>query len=105
MTEFLEGFVPYPPDLAQEYRRRGYWKGRTLGEHLDAWVASYPERVAVVAGEERISYRELGARSLNAATHLAALGIRPGDRIVMQPNNIPEFSTSLSGCSGSAPCR
>lgn len=91
MTETLEGFVPYPPDLAQEYRRRGYWKGRTLGEHLDAWVARYAERIAVVAGNERISYRELGARSFNAATHLAALGIRPGDRIVMQLNNIPEF--------------
>jgi len=91
MTETLEGFVPYPPALAEEYRRRGYWKGRTLGEHLDAWVARYAERIAIVAGDARIRYRELGARSFNAATHLAALGIRPRDRVVMQLNNIPEF--------------
>lgn len=91
MTELLEGFVPFPPDVAQEYRRRGYWKGRTLGEHLDDWVARYAERIAIVAGDERISYRELGARSGYAATHLAALGIRPRDRVVMQLNNIPEF--------------
>ena len=51
MTEPLEGFVPYPPELAQEYRRKGYWKGRTLGEHLDAWVDRYAERVAIVAGD------------------------------------------------------
>ena len=91
MTELLEGFVPYPTELAQEYRRRGYWKGKTLGEHLDDWVARFGTRIAIVAGDERISYRELGARSVNAATHLAALGIRPRDRVVMQLNNIPEF--------------
>lgn len=91
MTERLEGFVPYPAELAADYRRRGYWKGLTLGDHLDDWVKRYGGRLAIVAGEQRISYRELGARSTNAATHLAALGIRARDRVVMQINNIPEF--------------
>jgi 2,3-dihydroxybenzoate-AMP ligase len=91
MTEPLEGFVPYPNDMADEYRRKGYWKGITLGEHLDRWVERYGERVAIIAGDERISYRALGERSINAATHLAALGIRPRDRVVIQLNNIPEF--------------
>ena len=91
MNEPLEGFVPYPAEVAQEYRRRGYWKGKTLGEHLEDWVARFGARIAIVAGEERISYRDLGERVANAATHLAALGIRPRDRVVMQLNNIPEF--------------
>jgi len=90
-TRTLEGFVPFPAGLAEEYRRKGYWKGKTLGAHLDDWVACFGDRIAVVAGEERISYRDLGARSVNAATHLAALGIGRGDRVVMQLNNVPEF--------------
>jgi 2,3-dihydroxybenzoate-AMP ligase len=91
MTQPLEGFVAYPAQVAETYRRKGYWKGLTLGEHLDAWVARYGDRVAIVAGEQRISYRELGARVDCAASHLAALGIRPRDRIVVQLNNVPEF--------------
>ena len=91
MTELLEGFIPYPAEAADDYRRRGYWKGITLGDHLDEWVKRYGERIAVVAGEERISYRELGARVDHVASHVAALGIRPRDRVVMQLNNVPEF--------------
>ena len=91
MSELLEGFIPYPAEVAEEYRRRGYWKGLTLGDHLDDWVRRYGERIALVAGEQRISYRELGERVERAASHLAALGIAPGDRIVVQLNNIPEF--------------
>src|SRR3989304_600520 len=90
-TRTLEGFVPFPADLAEEYRRKGYWRGRTLGEHLDDWVARFGDRIAVVSGEERITYRDLGARVACAASHLATLGIRPRDRVVMQLNNVPEF--------------
>jgi len=91
MSEPLEGFVPYPADLAEDYRRKGHWKGRTFGEYLDGWVKRYGERIAVVAGEERISYMELGARVDNLASHLAALGLRPRERVVVQLNNVPEF--------------
>jgi len=97
MNEPLEGFVPYPAQIAQEYRRRGYWKGKTLGEHLKDWVARFDERIAIVADERRISYRELGRQTANAATHLAALGIRRGDRVVMQLNNVPEFLYLMFG--------
>ena len=87
----LEGFVPYPPEFAQDYRRKGYWRGKSLGEHLDDWVTRYAARIAIVAGDERITYGELGARVANVAAHLAALGLRPRDRVVVQLNNVPEF--------------
>jgi len=90
-AETLEGFVPYPAEVAEDYRRKGYWKGKTLGEHFDDWVARGGERVAVVAGDERISYRELGTRVACVASHLAALGIGPRDRVLMQLHNVPEF--------------
>ena len=38
MSESREGFVPYPADLAEDYRRKGHWKGRTFGEYLDDWA-------------------------------------------------------------------
>jgi 2,3-dihydroxybenzoate-AMP ligase len=31
----LEGCVPWPEDLAQRYRERGYWRDVTIGEQLD----------------------------------------------------------------------
>ncbi len=91
MSEFLEGFVPYPVELAENYRRLGYWKGRTLGEHFDRWVERYSDRIAIVSDGQRITYRELGERVANVASHLAALGIRPRERVVLQINNVPEF--------------
>ncbi len=91
MTTPLEGFIPYPAEVAKDYRSKGYWAGRTLGEHLDDWVARYGDRIAIVAGEQRISYRELGERVASVASHLAALGLRPGERVVVQLHNVPEF--------------
>jgi 2,3-dihydroxybenzoate-AMP ligase len=91
MSEPMQGFVPYPPELAAEYRRTGYWEGLTLGEHLDRWVARYGERIAVVAGDERVTYRELGERVERRVSHLAGLGIGPRERVVLQLHNTPEF--------------
>jgi hypothetical protein len=28
----LDGCVPFPPEFADRYRSRGFWKGLTLGE-------------------------------------------------------------------------
>jgi len=93
----LPGFVPWPPEFAETYRRKGYWKGRTLGQELDDWAQRYGERIAVVSGEERVSYRELKSRAENVAVGLAALGIGPRDRVVIQLNNVPEFFYVLFG--------
>jgi len=91
MGMILEGFVPYPADIAESYRRQGYWSGRTLGAHFDQWVERFSERIAIVSDEQRITYRELGERVANVASHLAAAGIRPGERVVLQIHNVPEF--------------
>ena len=87
----LEGCVPFPPEFAARYRGKGYWKGRTLGECFDAWTARFGARTAIVAGTERVSYAELGRRVDRAAAALAALGLRPRDRVLMQLHNAPEF--------------
>jgi len=43
---------------------------------IDAATARGPDRTAVICGDERLSYRELAARSRSLAAHLLASGVR-----------------------------
>ena len=87
----LDGVTPYPSEFAERYRALGYWEDRTLGQWFDDTCARFPERVALVAQAERITYRQLAERVDRLALHLLDLGLRPLDRFVMQLPNIPEF--------------
>ncbi|UYM25874.1 AMP-binding protein [Streptomyces sp. AD16] len=46
-------------------------------------AAARPDAVAVVAGRDRLSYARLDARAEELARHLAARGVRPGDRVAV----------------------
>jgi 2,3-dihydroxybenzoate-AMP ligase len=87
----LEGFVPYPPEFIQRYRERGYWEDRPLIDHFRDAFASHADRVAIVFGDERVTYRQLGDRVDWLALHLLELGLKPLDSAVMHLPNIPEF--------------
>jgi len=87
----LEGFTPWPEDLAERYRNRGYWQGKTLGELLHEWAEEYGDKEAVVGGGERWSHRELAERSDRLAWRLLGLGIARNDRVVVQTPNVPGF--------------
>ena len=46
-----------------------------------------PDRLAVIDGNERITYRELAERIYRLANLLESIGVRPGDRVaVLSPN-------------------
>ncbi len=86
----LEGFTPIPPDFAARYRAKGYWLDRPMGEYFrDVFRRS--DRVAVVAGAERVTYRQLGERIDHLARHLLDHGLGPLDRVVVQLPNRIEF--------------
>lgn len=87
----------WPEAFAQRYRERGYWRGETFSAFLRARVASHPDRLAVVGGTERWTYAGLEARALAHARRLLALGLRPGDRVVVQLPNIPDFLSVVFG--------
>jgi 2,3-dihydroxybenzoate-AMP ligase len=91
MDGLLEGCVPYPPELAERYRRAGYWKGRTLGERFDEWAERFGGRVAIVSDTQRLTYADLRRQVDCVAAGLSALGLRPRDRVLMQLPNVPEF--------------
>lgn len=85
------GWVPWPEEYAERYRRAGHWRGETFGGVLRERAARHPRRTAVVDGERRWSYRELDARADRMAAGLIARGIRPGDTVVVQLPNTAEF--------------
>ncbi|MGH3656376.1 MAG: AMP-binding protein, partial [Micromonosporaceae bacterium] len=83
----LEGVVPWPDEVAAEYRAKGYWLGRPLGEHLWEWADRYADRVAVVDGEVRLTYRQLAERVDLLAERLAGIGLSDGDTMLTQLPN------------------
>jgi 2,3-dihydroxybenzoate-AMP ligase len=87
----LDGVVPYPPEFAARYRRRGYWQDRTLDREFGELFAQHAGRVALVASDEQISYADLGRRAAALATSLYRRGLRPLDRVVVHLPNGPEF--------------
>lgn len=87
----LEGFVPWPEELAQKYRKEGYWRDATLGELLTTWADAYGDSVAVTAGDRHVTYRELDGWAHRLAGGLRRLGIAPGDKVIVQLPNVVEF--------------
>ncbi|OBB93713.1 (2,3-dihydroxybenzoyl)adenylate synthase [Mycobacterium sp. 852002-30065_SCH5024008] len=95
----LEGFVPFPADRVAAYRAAGYWAGRTLDTILSDAARRWPDRTAVLdaADGAGLSYAQLDARAGRAAAGLHALGIAPGDRVLLQLPNGCQFAVALFG--------
>ncbi|MDW8806521.1 AMP-binding protein [Streptomyces scabiei] len=93
-----EGAVPWPAEYAERYTAKGYWEGVALGDRLHTAADATPDAIAVVDGDHRVTYRELAQRADAAASRLAALGLRPDDRIVVQLPNTVEFVILTYAC-------
>ncbi len=89
--ENLEGFVPFPPEFAERYRKAGYWQDRSIASVFDEVCECYSERTALISNGEHIKYRQVARRVERLALHFLALGLRYGDYFVMQLPNVPEF--------------
>ncbi|MCT4370516.1 AMP-binding protein [Yangia mangrovi] len=87
----------WPEDFAKRYEDKGYWQGETFGQMLDRLEATHGERLALVAGDARWSYAELARRARIAAEGFAALGLTPGDRVLVQLPNRAEFLVAVFG--------
>jgi len=90
----MDGFVGWPEDLAARYRATGLWEGVTVGEMVARSARRWPEKVALVHGDERLTYAALLARCRDRAARFAGLGLTPGDLAVMQLPNGIEFVVS-----------
>lgn len=95
----LDGFVPFPAERAAAYRAAGYWAGRTLDTILTDAARQWPDRTAVrdAVGGTCFSYADLDDQANRAAGGLRALGIAPGDRVLLQLPNSCQFAVALFG--------
>jgi mycobactin salicyl-AMP ligase len=95
----LDGFVPFPEDRAATYRAAGYWTGRTVDSILTDAARRWPDRTAVLdaKGGAGLSYADLNEQANGAAAGLRALGVAPGDRVLLQLPNGCQFAVALFG--------
>lgn len=69
----------------------------TLKSLLENSVNKYGEKTAIVLGDRRVSYAELGAASNKVANALIKLGVIKGDHVAMMLPNSPEFASIYFG--------
>ncbi|WP_431026923.1 long-chain-fatty-acid--CoA ligase [Lysinibacillus sp. LZ02] len=68
-----------------------------LNELLVNSAATFPERKAIIYGDERITYRKLEEQVAHFAAILSSKGIQKGDRVALVLGNCPEFVISYYG--------
>ncbi|MFE9274182.1 (2,3-dihydroxybenzoyl)adenylate synthase [Paenibacillus glucanolyticus] len=91
----LAGWRAWPEEFANRYRAEGCWQGETFGQLLRKRAAADGERIAVVSGDQRISYAELDHRVDRLAAGFLKLGIKAEDRIIVQLPNIAQFFDTI----------
>ncbi len=76
----------------QDLRERfAGWVPRTLHERLDDCAGQYRDRPFVITDDRTVSYEQTAQWSRRLADGLAAMGVRPGDRVGMVMANYLEF--------------
>jgi fatty-acyl-CoA synthase len=68
---------------------------RSVAQVLEERAQAHPERVFLVFGDRRLTYRQIDARSSAIAAALHGLGVERGDRIALDLPNWPEFVLSM----------
>jgi fatty-acyl-CoA synthase len=63
----------------------------SLWHNLETSARRYPDKDALVFFGRAVSYRELMARAERLAATLHALGVRRGDRVVLDMQNCPQL--------------
>lgn len=93
----LDGAVPWPSELADEYRRAGYWAGESLDQALRRYAGEFAGLTAVIDADGAVTYDELDRRVDRFAAGLHGMGLRSRDRVVVQLPNRIEFVVAVFG--------
>lgn len=93
-----EGTIPWPEELAVVFRQKGYWEDRALGSYVLETADLFPDKVALVDEEVRMTYTELANRMDAAAERLLQLGLKADDRIMIQLPNGWQFTVLTLAC-------
>lgn len=94
MNSVQSDFTPWPEQMASDYRRLGLWQDKTLYQYLKQSIIRYPTNIAIVCGQQSITYAELERKIHAAANGFRSLGLSEGDNVILQMTNIAEFYIS-----------
>ncbi len=90
-----EGFIEYKKEDAGKYTKMRWWLGITLGDMLDKASDLDPNKEALVDDRNRLTYSQLREKVDRLAIGLIKLGIKKGDRVLLQLPNWSEFVCSF----------
>jgi 2,3-dihydroxybenzoate-AMP ligase len=90
-SELLPGCTAFPSQFSARYRAEGHWRGDTLWDLLCERATLQPDKLALVAGDRRLTYGQLLARAESIAAGLHAAGMRSSDRVIVQLPNSAEL--------------
>ena len=85
------------PELAERWRRDGYWGDETFFDILARRAEMHPEREVFVDAQERITFGALKDRVERCAAFLRRIGIERGDVVTIQLPNLAGKVTAVSG--------
>ncbi len=91
----LAGCIPWPEEFAALYRAKGYWEEITIPEMLERTIRAVPDKTAIVNGDRRITYSELGRAIDRMAYGFVRRGLKPLDRVVFQLVNSAELAIAF----------
>ena len=69
-----------------------------LADLFEVVVDTVPDRLALVAGSRRLTYRQLDERANRFAHHLADAGIESGAHVGILAHNCAEWAEAMIGC-------
>ncbi|GAA1742045.1 long-chain fatty acid--CoA ligase [Aeromicrobium alkaliterrae] len=65
---------------------------RHLAGLLESSAETYPERIAVVFGDSRLTYAQVNGAANQVASFLVERGVKPGDTVALSCPNLPHFA-------------
>jgi 2,3-dihydroxybenzoate-AMP ligase len=105
LTLLPDGAAHLDPEMVQRYRACGYWGDELLDDHVLRHAQRTPDAVAVQWRGGWMSFGKLAAAVDRLAVGFRALGLGPGQRVVVQLTNVPQLIVGMLAIvrSGAAP--
>ena len=94
----IEGVVYRSPEEQAVLLDSGAWLALTVGDAIRQAARTHPDKTYLIAGDRRLSFRDIDEKTECLAASLLHQGLAPGDRAIFQMGITPETVIALFGC-------